>query len=804
MKRLWNRLDLQIIALLGLVVIAAWPFLSRASLPAETDAELHIFRLAELARLVRGGVLYPRWAPNFYFGFGYPIFNYYAPLAYYLGLPATLISGMNAVLGVKVVFVLSFLLGAAGVYAFVRDWWGRSGAIVGAAAFIFSPYFLYVDPHARGDLAETLSFGLFPLSLWALGRLQRTGSAISFLAAVLSTAAVIVSHNLMAMVFFALLLAWVLWENATRSLSETAENASDRPGIGLSNERGIWMILALGLAVGVAAFFWLPVALEQDAVNLNSLIGDGGHFDFRNHFLGIGELLGPTQWLDWGATEPEFTLNLGMAQWLLSMLGVAGIVTGFARHRGQALFFALSAAGLIFMMTAASTPIWEVVPLLPFLQFPWRLLGPAAAVLAILAGIGVQSLLDCLAHSGDRHFQSAGHLRVVRNWLAVLLILLVLVLALPLTMPPPWPEVPWDTSARAVMAIERQGRWLGTTSTADFVPRTVEILPRPNDAMIDQFFGGAGLDRVNRATLPEGTTAEGEVVTPLHTRYRVSSDRGFLLRLFLFAFPGWEARVDGVAVETELGRPEGFLVVPVPEGEHTVDVSFENTAERKVAWLITAAAIIVSGGLAWLLARRVGAGTTEVVTTKGFEARSPACDTYGSSRRLVPAVVVAALFLMIFLFAHWQGLFHYRSRGWTAIPAEHDTFADFGGQMALIGYEAPARAERGETVEVTLYWKAERDMDVNFQVFLHLLDATGTPPAQSDKLNPGEFPTSRWPMDKYVRDVHRLRLPATLAPGNYVLSTGMWVQSEGWRLPLLNSVEEQIADNLRFAELEVR
>ena len=64
MKRLWYRLDLQVIALLGLVVIAAWPFLARASLPAETDAELHIFRLAELARLVRGGVLYPRWAPK--------------------------------------------------------------------------------------------------------------------------------------------------------------------------------------------------------------------------------------------------------------------------------------------------------------------------------------------------------------------------------------------------------------------------------------------------------------------------------------------------------------------------------------------------------------------------------------------------------------------------------------------------------------------------------------------------------------------------------------------------------------------
>ena len=43
------------------------------------------FRLAELSYLLRGGEFYPRWAPNFYHGYGYPIFNYYAPLTYYLG-----------------------------------------------------------------------------------------------------------------------------------------------------------------------------------------------------------------------------------------------------------------------------------------------------------------------------------------------------------------------------------------------------------------------------------------------------------------------------------------------------------------------------------------------------------------------------------------------------------------------------------------------------------------------------------------------------------------------------------------------
>lgn len=49
--------------------------LSRAALPQETDAELHVFRLAELSESGCGGEWYPRWSPNFYYGYGYPIFN---------------------------------------------------------------------------------------------------------------------------------------------------------------------------------------------------------------------------------------------------------------------------------------------------------------------------------------------------------------------------------------------------------------------------------------------------------------------------------------------------------------------------------------------------------------------------------------------------------------------------------------------------------------------------------------------------------------------------------------------------------
>ena len=149
-------------------------------------------------------------------------------------------------------------------------------------------------------------------------------------------------------------------------------------------------------------------------------------------------------------------------------------------------------------------------------------------------------------------------------------------------------------------------------------------------------------------------------------------------------------------------------------------------------------------------------------------------------------------------------LFHLESTGNVAIPAQHDVYADFGGQAALLGYDSPEHVVPGESAEVAVYWKAQREMEINFQVFLHLLTPEDALAAQSDKLNPGEFPTKRWPMDKYVRDVHRLDIPQDLPPGTYRLSTGMWVQEEGWRLPLFDEDGRQIGDHFVFAQIEVR
>lgn len=769
----------------------------------ETDAELHVFRLAELARVVAGGELYPRWAPNFYFGYGYPIFNYYAPLSYYLGLPLALLPGLGAILATKFVFVLTYLLGATGIYGFVSDWWGRKAGLVATASYLFAPYLHYVDPHARGDLAEFVSFGFFPLALWAFSRLLQRRSARAFAAASVLTAAVILAHNLMALVFFAVLGAWVTWQALFAQQSgELAWWADMRTWL---KERGLWLFLALFGGILLSAFFWLPVALEQDAVNLSTLIGDGSHFDFRNHFLSLRDLFGPTAWLDWGATEPKFTLNLGMLQWLLALLGIGGILTGFARHRKQALFFAAGALALIFLMTRPSTVIWQTVPMMPYLQFPWRLLGPSAAFLAVLGGMGIQSVDDCLRRmsgqsKAENTFADVRYVGLL-SWIGPLVpafaILLILLQSIPTGLVPPWNNGNWDTSEAAVATIERHGRWLGTTSTADFVPHTVEVAPQPQSEILQQLLTGEPLDRVNRATLPETASVSSQNITPLHTRYQTSSPTPFLLRLFLYDFPGWQARIDGAIAQKSLGRPEGFLIVPVPAGEHTVDVQFVNTPVRWSGWALALLGLLLTLLISVHLKRKPVTGHAQTVNSEGRAARL-------ATRTVASLFIAFVIFALVSGLAHRYEWLHYRSTGQIAIPAQNDRVADLGGQLSLIGFDAPDMVRPGDTIEVTLYWKAQEEMDINFQVFVHLLDSTAMPVAQSDRLNPGDFPTRRWPTGKYVRDSHRLEIPDTLEPGRYLLSTGMWVQAEGWRLPLLDDEGQQIGDSIPLIEIEVR
>lgn len=778
-NRLRHGFDPGFLAVILICVLAVWPFVSRASLPEGTDAELHIFRLHELSYLVRGGEFYPRWAPDFYHGFGYPIFNYYAPLTYYLALPLELLPRVDGVLATKAVLVIGMIMAGLGIYGFTRDTWGRRAGFVAGALYVYSPYLQYIDPHVRGVVPEMFSFGVFPLALWTLDRLNRRPSAGSWLASGGLVAAVILSHNLMGLFFFALLAAWSGWQtilvwHANRRTSGIRLSAGIPAWAGVGR-----LAAALLLGLGLSAFFWLPVFLERNAVTLSTLIGAGDNYDFRTHFLTFGELLAFSVSPDWGATQSLSVFNLGVAQWLGGLLGVMMLILGRARERAQLIFFALAALAVIFLMTPYSEPIWEALPFLPYFQFPWRLLGAAAAMLAVLGAAGIEPLMR--EQSGEKE-GGVEHRKGTRaSWICAGAVAMPILLALPLSQPTPWSPF-GEVNTLRMSLIENSGRWLGTTSTADYVPATVVMLPQRRDSVVGPLFEGLPPDRVNWDSMPDGTKVATETVRPLLTRYVVTAPKEFRLRLYQFDFPGWKVTIDGRPAETELAEPEGLIVVIVPEGEHVVEVKFGTTPPRTAGWLI-ALLSAVSLGVVAFRSRRAKSG-------EAFVLPSPA-----SLRSDWPVLGTVAGLTALALLTSFLGLFHYQSQGINLdIPAVESYF-NFGDQIGLLGHSAiPEQVKPGDTLDLTLYWKAQRQLPIDYQSFVHVLNETGELVAQADKLNPGEFPTRRWPLDRYVPDRYSVKLPPDLPPGEYLVSAGLWVQSEGWRLPVFDDAGQAIAD----------
>ena len=143
-----------------------------------------------------------------------------------------------------------------------------------------------------------------------------------------------------------------------------------------------------------------------------------------------------------------------------------------------------------------------------------------------------------------------------------------------------------------------------------------------------------------------------------------------------------------------------------------------------------------------------------------------------------------------------KGWIRLESADLTAIPAQNDHYAELGEQIALIGYDAPSTGASGSTVPFTAYWQALRPPEANYQVFVHLLDNRGQVVAQSDALNPGDFPTKRWPTDRYVRDEHDVILPGDLPAGEYQWSIGLWSAGEGRRLPVVDSAGLVLGDSV--------
>ena len=141
----------------------------------------------------------------------------------------------------------------------------------------------------------------------------------------------------------------------------------------------------------------------------------------------------------------------------------------------------------------------------------------------------------------------------------------------------------------------------------------------------------------------------------------------------------------------------------------------------------------------------------------------------------------------------------YRKMGPEPIP-EQTARAQVGGQFEFSGYDLrETGAAPGDEIPIALYWRATEPVTQDLSIFLHLVDGSGRLVWQDDgAANHGERPTWSWGPGETIVDPHTVKLPADLAEGDYLLTTGLYDWTSGERLSIRDSAGARLPDD-RFA-----
>lgn len=762
------------IAVLLLALVAVHPLL-HSSLPWSADGQLHFWRLVELDHCLRNGYLYPRWMPDLAYGYGFPLLNYYAPLSVYLaegfhllglGFTAALLAALSAGLA----------LGALGAYLWAREAFGEAGGLIAAVAYTYAPYTLY-DAIWRGNLAETLALGLLPWVFWRLRRLALDGSGRNLALAALAFAALVLSHNITALIASPLLAGYalLLWLTTGRS----------RKALGL-----LAGALALGLAL--SAFFWLPALLEREFVQTAKIV-TASHFDYRHNFLNLGELLSPPAPIDVTLMNPQVPRSLGWTALALAALGVVGSWKVDSSLRWQILGAFAALVLCAFLTLSASQFLWQSVPLLPYVGFPWRFLGPAGLMAAWLAGA------------------PAGRWRPGARVVGVGLATLATVVFALTWLYPRYLEPMEDLTPAGIIAFEQTSGALGTTSIGEYLPGGVKELP-DTTALEAQYRAGGSIRRLMTESLPEGATIVSHAWRLVGGDMTVDSPRDWTATLWLFYFPGWRVWLNGVEIETTPTSPHGLMRFAVPAGESHIKVRFGSTPWRLAGAALSAAGLIALAGMVVRTGLRL-AINRQATKLKPAEADYPRAiyrplapqpnDLSSGGQAAAPepaarstrytwagALAVVGLVLAakaIYLDTHDSPVRYagFDGRQVTGVGAPEQIRFDDG--IRLLGHDpATPAVEAGGSLSLRLYWTASAPPGEEYSSFLHLVDAEGHRWGQSDNQHPGGYPTVRWRPGEYNRDAHTLAVLPGTPPGNYTLRAGLLARATGAGLDVLD------------------
>ena len=505
--------------------------------------DLQMMRQLEMEKCFLTLQISCRWVPDMGYGFGFPLFNFYPPLPYLFG-EIFRIFGIPFVDTVKLTFITAFIASGVSMYFLAKEFFGKWGGVISSVFYVWAPYHS-VDIYVRGAMNEAWALIWFPVVLLMGYKLVTEKKNLSkwVIGLALGWVGLLLSHNLMAMIFAPVFSGWLLiWLFRTKDWKRVFHV-------------GIAGILSLGLV----AFFTLPVTFEQGLVHTETLVQ--GYYDYSAHFATIRQLLfsrfwgyGPSVW----EANDGMSFQVGYVHWIVASLITGVVIFLILKNRKKVkfelalpiLFFFAVGWFAIFMIHSRSTPIWMHIQTLRYVQFPWRFLTLVIFSFSFMAG----GLVMILPKKFNWIIFSVVSLLIIFNWNYFVVEFGHLGA---LTDEQKFTKAAWDLQQ--------------TAGIYDYLPNTAKTAPKAPMKNFVEILGGEA--KVTNVKL--GTNVNS---------FDINVTGGAKIRLGLFEFPSWKVFVDGKETTSFVSDTEdwGRIYFLAPVGQHHVDVKLYNTPIRTI------------------------------------------------------------------------------------------------------------------------------------------------------------------------------------------------------------------------------
>ena len=574
-------------ALVALAALAASLSLILRGASCGHDFDFHLVSWIDALHSWRQGILYPRWAPSPNYGAGEPRFIFYPPITWMAGALLRALMPWKAV--PAALTFLIFLAAGLSTRALARQLLPIAAATFAGCVAIFSGYSLFTA-YERSDFGELTGSFWVPLLLLFLLRepdSQRQGWRCAFdgsgslLALIVAGAwlsnaplGLIASYTLAAVALVAALLrrSWVPLQRAT---------------------------LAAVLGLGLAAIYLVPADLEQPWVAIHQATNDPGYLIENNWFFARHA----------GADMRDHDVELfkvsviGAGMLFVTLLGAAIQLwrTGPDERRRWWLVLAFIPFAVLFLQLPISHPVWNLLPRLRYLQFPWRWLVALDAPMAVFVAGAVWQF--------SRRWRTV---TLASFGAAAALLSTALVFGLVF-----YNVCDEDDSVRAVVATYYVGD--GFLGADEYAPPGVDNSIAPlglpmaclSSSPTTVLGEGAGGVPPSWDTDQHSCDATFDADQPTrlasqHLRiHGVTPHPGYLI-LRLRRYPAWQVRVNGILQHDLPLREDGLIVLPVPQGPVSLAIDWTDTQDILIGRAISVIALLLFAGL-WLIEHRQSA-----------------------------------------------------------------------------------------------------------------------------------------------------------------------------------------------------